>query len=421
MHYMPWFENPSTNGGAWGIHWTMANQNPNNMDGNGRRQIASHYYPLIGPYATEDPVTMEYHLLLLKYAGVDGLLFDWYGQGANDLPHMLANVNAMIPVLEKVGLEFAIVYEDQFDGSLDDAVSNMRLLGQTYFSHANYAKVKGRPLVLCFGPQKYQTPAQWQQILAALPQQPTMQSLWYQSGQIGNGAGEFAWIYSDFMAGLHHFYEVQAGTLSSAGGAAYPGFNSFYTSGGWPGPSWTIPVGPDSLSQTLGLAAQHSSAVDFLQLVTFNDWGEGTMFEPSVEFGYSFLAAVQQYAGEQWGTSELQQVGRLQNLRVKLAGNGAAQATLDQAAQAFIQNNPAQAKQIMDKVGARFAHVPHLDVMESGVRFDHAGSGTTNTTRQGFDAKQQAIMGPHHHTQQQAPSRPSSRAQHRHQHAKKQL
>ena len=26
MHYMPWFDTPETNGGQWGIHWTMANR-----------------------------------------------------------------------------------------------------------------------------------------------------------------------------------------------------------------------------------------------------------------------------------------------------------------------------------------------------------------------------------------------------------
>src|SRR5688572_13109060 len=75
MHYMPWFETPETLGGAnWGFHWQFNNRNPNVVDANGRRQIASHYYPMIGPYASRDPHVIEYHMLLMKYAGVDGLL-----------------------------------------------------------------------------------------------------------------------------------------------------------------------------------------------------------------------------------------------------------------------------------------------------------------------------------------------------------
>src|SRR5512145_1749186 len=53
VHYMPWFEDKTTSGtGKWGWHWTMNNQNPDITDAAGKRQIASHYYPAIGPYAS---------------------------------------------------------------------------------------------------------------------------------------------------------------------------------------------------------------------------------------------------------------------------------------------------------------------------------------------------------------------------------
>ena len=45
----------------------------------GRRQIASHFYPLIGPYDSNDPHGLEYHLLLMKLSGIDGVIVDWYG------------------------------------------------------------------------------------------------------------------------------------------------------------------------------------------------------------------------------------------------------------------------------------------------------------------------------------------------------
>src|SRR6476661_5169499 len=81
MHYMPWFETPATLGGSnWGYHWKFNNQNPNIVDASGKRQIASHYYPKIGPYASSDPNVIEYHMLLMKFAGVDGVMIDWYGE-----------------------------------------------------------------------------------------------------------------------------------------------------------------------------------------------------------------------------------------------------------------------------------------------------------------------------------------------------
>lgn len=51
---MPWFETRETNtNGQWGIHWTMANKNPDNIIGEGnKREIAAHYYPEIQPYGS---------------------------------------------------------------------------------------------------------------------------------------------------------------------------------------------------------------------------------------------------------------------------------------------------------------------------------------------------------------------------------
>ncbi len=79
---MPWFQTPYSLGGtSWGYHWTLnsSSYNPNVIDGLGRRKIASWYYPLIGPYDSLDPAVLEYHVLLMKLAGIDGVIVDWYG------------------------------------------------------------------------------------------------------------------------------------------------------------------------------------------------------------------------------------------------------------------------------------------------------------------------------------------------------
>ena len=99
MHYMPWFETPATLGGNnWGYHWKFNNRNPNIVDATGKRQIASHYYPKIGPYASSDADVIEYHLLLMKLSGVDGVMIDWYGvQGTNgDIGNLLTSSNAIV-------------------------------------------------------------------------------------------------------------------------------------------------------------------------------------------------------------------------------------------------------------------------------------------------------------------------------------
>src|ERR1700689_1899802 len=79
VRYMPWFESQPFSG-YWGWHWTMNYFNPNTINPtNGEQEIASWYYPLIGPYDSADPAVLEYHVLLMKLAGVDGVIVDWYG------------------------------------------------------------------------------------------------------------------------------------------------------------------------------------------------------------------------------------------------------------------------------------------------------------------------------------------------------
>ena len=116
MHYMPWFETPETNQGRWGMHWTMANRNPDKIIDavTGRREIASHFYPLTGPYASSDPDILEYQVLLMKITGIDGVLVDWYGTSSHaDYPQISRNVEALIDQLHSAGLKYAFVYEDQ--------------------------------------------------------------------------------------------------------------------------------------------------------------------------------------------------------------------------------------------------------------------------------------------------------------------
>jgi hypothetical protein len=340
-HFMPWFEDPSTSGnGSWGIHWTMSNQNPNVVDGSGRRQIASYYYPLIGPYGSSDPDVIEYQLLLMKYAGIDGVLIDWPGTiQAWDYPKNRQNAEAVIAATTRIGLEFGIVYEDHNVGMAHDAglvgneiaaaQSDMAYVRDNYFSRPNYAKVNGAPLLLDFGPQTFFDPSSWSAIFSVFGQKPTFLTLWYQSNQAGGSAsGEFPWLYSDFLGGLQNFYSYRSVNVKF--GVAYPGFNTFYAAGGWGGPGWGLPYnGTSTFGQTLGMAT--GSSAGYIQLATWNDYGEGTMIEPTREFGYGFLTTLQQTLGVPYSQTELQLVGTLFHQRKQYAGNAAKQGQLDQA------------------------------------------------------------------------------------------
>src|SRR6266436_4882238 len=78
VYYMPWYV-AKPYSGNWGWHWTMNHFDPDSVNASGEPQIASWYCPLIGPYDSSDPAVLEYHVLLMKLAGIDGVIVDWYG------------------------------------------------------------------------------------------------------------------------------------------------------------------------------------------------------------------------------------------------------------------------------------------------------------------------------------------------------
>lgn len=353
-HYMPWFETKESNGnGQWGYHWTMSNRNPDIIE-NGKRQIASHYYPKIGPYHSGDKDVIENHLLLMKYSGIDGILIDWYGTyNLNDFRQLKENTEQIIALLDKVGLEYAIVYEDRFLGDIVNAglapsvtaaaKNDFAYLQSNCFTDANYIKVNGKPLLLNFGPITLQTEAECTTAFSNLTPKPTFLTLWYESADAGTNAnGEFAWVYQD-NTHAQNFYTNRVPTIDVAIGGAYPGFDDYYQEGGASTViGWTIPHNNGAtLDATLAMAANASA--DYLQLITWNDFGEGTMIEPTLEFGYDYIGKVKDFAGVQNSADVFQDISRLFDLRKQHAGNSAVQRKLDQAFYYFVSMQTSKA------------------------------------------------------------------------------
>jgi hypothetical protein len=394
VHYMPWFtapENPGSgvtsfgNGNTgdfnkWGPHWSHVNSNVANPDNfttvtdyTGAqvqtRNICSHFHPLIGPYDGQDPNVVEYHLLLMKLSGIDGVMIDWYGQagdGAADAGPLLTNSNALINKTASVGEKFGLVMEDAAWTGMGGAQANGSYAVNNYFNNGQYIKVgdmrnapgTGAPLVCVFGPQQFKSPGQWNTILSGntggfLP-------LYGQSAQIGADAGgEFVWPYPQagqggnppaWYANNASYYTNTAGSKNVVLGAAYPGFNDFYGGGGADADG-IIPYtynGTSTITAMLSLCNANKSVIDGIQIATWNDFSEGTIIEPTVEQGYANLTAVQAFTGVSYTQADLQQVYRLFTLRKKYAGNTTKQSQLDQAFNYFVALNIPQAKAEMD-------------------------------------------------------------------------
>ena len=305
-HYMPWYQAKPFSP-TWGWHWTMNHFNPDHVV-NGRRDAASQYYPLIGAYDSGDPDALQCQVLLMKMAGIDGVIIDWYGNdeymdyGVNN-----RNTERLIPILEKAGLRFAICYEDQtipkeIEGKVfpaSDAVGHgqrlMQWMQARFFSSPAYVKIGKRPLFLTFGAPYYDD-AQWNQVFSVLPQkplyitendrrEPTASSGGFDWPAPGGGSAGAARERDAFYGRAKRWPLFVA--------AAYPRFNDIYQQAGV-GRSWGSIDDNKGRTYTDTLTKALQSGAPVVQLVTWNDWGEGTQIEPSVEIGYRDLEATQQ-------------------------------------------------------------------------------------------------------------------------------
>ena len=326
MHYMPWFETNSSNNGKWGLHWTMITKDPNIIvDNSGKRQIASHYYPLIGAYHSGDPEVIEYHLLLMKYSGVDATVIDWYGtHNIYDYKINFDNSDQLIKRTKEIGVDFGIVYEPYITSNVESvtgqnkslaAIDDLKFLKSNYFNQTNYLKINNEIAFLAFGNNF--TGTEWNSIFSSSGVSPRMYFLQYLTNSIATinpTPGEFFWVNSSDSSGQSNWNSNFKGTKISG---AYPGFKDYYVQGGWTTNhlNWEIEVSALTLRDRLNLIKNLNS--DVVQIQTFNDFGEGTMMEPTVEFGFTFLNELQKFTGVPYTTRELELVYKYYLLRTK--------------------------------------------------------------------------------------------------------
>lgn len=387
-HFMPWHQTPEVSG-YWGYHWTMNHFNPETMDDNGRREIASHYYPLTGPYDSLDKDILEYQVLLMKLSGIDGVLVDWYGmEDFWDYGVLNESTHALFEAVVKAGLTFAIVYEDQTvmhmvnnnhlkkDEALPHGKKVMQYLQDNWFSKESYFKINNRPLLLTFGPQYFKNSSDWSTIFADLPIAPLFFTLDNTLSPVTAGAYPWPPMWKSNAAGiltqtalndyLTQFYQkAKAWPVVVTG--AFPGFNDIYKEAEvGAGYGLLDPQNGATFRSTLQQAVDKKA--DVIQLVTWNDYGEGTIIEPTEEFGYRYLEMIQDIRKTSMDSlfpfrvEHLRMPLRILDMRREYPTNAQVNADLDKVFDYIVAGNIYPAETLLNKlpslVGSATESVP---------------------------------------------------------------
>jgi hypothetical protein len=378
VYYMPWYV-AKPYSPSWGWHWTMNHFDPDRINAAGQRQIASWYYPLIGPYDSADPAVLEYHVLLMKLAGVDGIIVDWYGPD-DYLDYGVNNQRtaAIFQFARKAGLKFCLCYEDQTiqqeingnfiaaSNAITHAQHTMLYVQTNYFADPSYLRWKGRPVLLNFGPQYFKANSQWQEIFSALTNQP---AFFTEDNQLPVGVGAFDWppmwlsqapgtegvLSGTALESYLSTFQQNGQTWPAFISSGFPRFHDIYQQAGvrdyW---GYLGDNKGEILRATLSRALTNSSVM--AQIVTWNDFGEGTMVEPTVEYGYRDLGVIQEHrrtyldANFSYRTNDLEVAERLYAVRRRFGTNGVIRPKVDAIFNLAISGDLSAARRQLDEL-----------------------------------------------------------------------
>jgi glycoprotein endo-alpha-1,2-mannosidase len=117
--YYPWYRTPDVD--AYWDHWGETNFHP-------PLDIASDFYPALGPYSIADPAIVAQHFAWLREAGVDIIVSSWWGQRSREDQA----VPLLLDIAERYGIKVAFHIEP-YDGR-----TGARLVNDINYLYSHY-------------------------------------------------------------------------------------------------------------------------------------------------------------------------------------------------------------------------------------------------------------------------------------------
>ena len=327
----------------------------------GKPEIAAHLHPLIGPYDSADPHVLEYQLLTMKMAGISGVIVDWYGlQDHNDYAVLHKNTLKLVEQIERLGMKFAICYEDQTipvlvkagkvreEGRVNHAAGEIQWMTENWFQLTSYVQVNQKPLLLSFG-QTGLTDAEWSKCFEHMKTPVSYLSLHHRRS---SAIGAFDWPIPADALGAYERFQKESQDWPTAIPVVFPRFVDIYAEAKV-GPSYGRVKDDEGKSFRMMLETGLKSGTPLVQIATWNDWGEGTIIEPSHEYGYRDLETVQSLVRKH---VDRQFTPKPADLRLPIQilgarrGPTANHSKLDEAVRHLMENRPEQARKILEEM-----------------------------------------------------------------------
>jgi hypothetical protein len=226
------------------------------------------------------------------------------------------------------------------------AQDDMFYIEDNYFSDPAYIHIDNKPLFMVFGPEEFHDPDEWDDIFSVFIEEPLFLILNGKSSETGPvSSGEYIWVDNTLLDTKYIPWIIL--TISWA---EHTRFQRFLPGRGWGGGfDWSIGFN-EGLTFRGNLQKAEEYAVDYLQLITWNDFGEGTMVEPTVEFEFTLLEKIQSFAGISYSKEVLEEIYRLYSLRKSGIIGSDYKNQLDQCFYYFVSLQDQRATALMDSL-----------------------------------------------------------------------
>jgi hypothetical protein len=267
-------------------------------------KIFSHFVPWFGfgdhmnvGYTSNDVAQVQKQVTDMVSRGFDGVVIDWYGRGEtnqNFVSYDQATQEMMRQAEAHSGFTFAIM-EDV--GALkvcastagcnvtQTMIDDLNYANATYFNSPAYLRFNGRPVVYFFGEEAYNI--DWNAARSAVAGNPIFvfrNAGGFNSAQAGGG---YSWIEPTIpgMTYLDGFYSAALTFPNDyVSSSAYKGFDDSLAA--WTAHRQTPQNCGQTWLTTIAEAGKYYSSANQLfgiQLVTWNDYEEGTEIETGID------------------------------------------------------------------------------------------------------------------------------------------
>jgi hypothetical protein len=273
-------------------------------------RVYAHLMPWFGDprhmdvgYNSQDPEQIHRQITDMISRGIQGVIIDWYG--SRDTFTNTTTLNVMAEVEQHPGFTFAIMVDK---GAIklspcpgcnpqDTLIEQVQYVEQTFIPSPAYMRINGRPVITNFDIDLHYI-IDWNAVYAATHTNPAF--IFQHSGGFTHAVtqGSYSWVIvssDDFgMSYLGKFYAAgSAHPEEDTIGAAYKGFDDSLANWGSNrimtqrcGHTWLA-----TFAEINGLY-NSSNQLDSLQLVTWNDYEEGTEIESGIDNCFSLSATM---------------------------------------------------------------------------------------------------------------------------------